>query len=124
MRNKKIKGVDIIFNEYGKWWENDEDIDLVLNNKSSCTFIEIKFQNRKVGSKTFEELKEKSLRTSAKGKFKYIIVSKSGFDEELINRKIQDLILLDLEEITSIIDEESKREKELQTEITEWFNIN
>ena len=124
MRNKKIKGVDIIFNEYGKWWENDEDIDLVLNNKSSCTFIEIKFQNRKVGSKTFEELKEKSLRTSAKGKFKYIIVSKSGFEEELINRKIQDLILLDLEEITSIIDEESKREKELQTEITEWFNIN
>ena len=124
MRNKKIKGIDIDFNEYGKWWENEEDIDLVLSSKSSCTFIEIKFQNRKVGSKAFEELKDKSLKTSAKGKFKYVLVSKSGFDEELINRGIKDLMLLDLEEITSIMDEENKREKESQAELNEWFNVN
>ena len=31
--------------------------------------------------------------------------------------------MLDLEEISSIMDEESKREKESQAELNEWFNI-
>lgn len=123
MRNKKIKGIEINFSEYGRWWEKGEDIDLVLNNKSSSTFVEIKFQNKKMNSKTFEELKDKSLKTSVKGKINYIIVSKSGFEQELIDRKIPDLLLLDLNELTQIIDEETKREKETQAELSEWFNI-
>lgn len=123
MREKKIKNTEISFTEYGKWWENEEDIDLVLVSKSSSIFVETKFQNKKVGSKIFEELKTKSLKTSAKGRFKYIIVSKSGFEQELIDRKIQDLLLLTLEDLTEIMNEETKRETETQSELINWFNI-
>jgi len=123
MRNKKIKGVDINFLEYGKWWESGEDIDLVLSNASYSTFIEIKFQNRKLNSNDFENLKRKSLKTSSKGRLKYAMVSKSGFEQELIDRKIPDLLLLDLEEMERIIEDETKREKEIQVDLNDWFGI-
>jgi len=123
LRNKKIKGFEIDFLEYGKWWEGGEDIDLVLINKSSSIFVETKFKNKKVGSRVFEELKEKSLKTSVKGKLKYIIVSKGGFDKELIDRKIPNLLLLTLEDLTEIMDEETKRDKEIQKDLSDWFGV-
>lgn len=124
MRNKKIKGVEVKFIDYGKWWEKGEDIDLVLDNKSTTIFVEIKFKNTKLNSKSFEDLKDKSLKTSAKGKFKYVLVSKSGFEQELIDRKIPNLLLLDLNEIEEIINNETKREIEQQADIKQWFKIN
>ncbi len=123
MRGKKIKGMSIDFLEYGKWWEAGEDIDLVLKNKGATIFVEVKFQTKKMNSRNFEELKEKSLKTSAKGTFKYILISKSGFEQELIDRKIQNLVLLDLNDLTKITDEETKREKEMQCELSEWFGL-
>ena len=76
-----------------------------------------------MSSKDFEELKNKSLKTSAKGRFKYALVSKSGFEQELIDKRIQNLLLLDLDEITKITDEETKRENKTQVELKEWFDI-
>lgn len=121
IKGKKIGNMKIDFLEFGKWWENDEDIDLVLKNKGESIFVETKFQNKKMGSSDFEKLKEKSFKTSAKGKFKYILVSKSGFEKELIDRKIQNLLLLSLDDLTKIMDDETKREKELQANLNEWF---
>lgn len=123
VRGKKIKGMEIDFTEFGKWWENDEDIDLVLTNKGTSIFVETKFQNRLVNSRIFEELKDKSLKTSAKGKLKYVIVSKSGFEQELVNRKIPNLLLLSLQEMSDIIEEETKRQEEIQAQLKEWFEI-
>ena len=123
MRGKKIKGMEINFDEYGKWWENDEDIDLVLKSKRLTFFVETKFTNEFIGSRIFEDLKEKSLKTSATGKFKFILISKKGFEKELIERKIPNLLLLSLDEISKILDEETKRENEKQVELKEWFEI-
>ncbi len=124
MRGKRIKNMKIEFEDYGKWWENDEDIDLVLKSKRSTFFVEVKFKNELIGSKTFEELKEKSLKTSARGKFKFILVSKKGFEKELIERNIPNLLLISLNEIGEIFDKETKRETEKQANIREWFGIN
>lgn len=123
MRGKKVKGIKIDFVEYGKWWQDGEDIDLVLKDRNWSTFVEAKFQNKKFGSRLFEELKEKSLKTSAKGKFKYAIISKSGFDQELIDRRIPNLLLLTLNDLTEIMDNETKRQKEIQAELKEWFGV-
>lgn len=123
MNGKKIKNKKIDFTECGKWWEKTEDIDLVLKSKNKTTFIEVKFRKDKMGSKCFEDLKEKSKKTSASGKFDYIIVSKAGFEQELIDREIPNLLLLDLDELTKIMDNETKRESETQSELINWFGI-
>ncbi len=123
MKGKKINDIEIDFLEFGKWWEGGEDIDLVLKNKGESIFVETKFRNKKMCSKDFEELKRKSFKTSAKGKFKYVLVSKSGFDKELIDRKIPNLLLLSLDDLTRLMDEETKREKEIQANLNEWFDI-
>lgn len=123
MNGKKLYDKKIDFVGCGKWWEGTEDIDLVLKSKSKTVFIEVKYQEKKMGSSCFEELKRKSDKTSASGRFEYIIVSKSGFEQELIDRKIPNLLLLDLSDITKILDEETKRETEVQLELKNWFGI-
>ena len=123
MNGKKLLNKKIEFSECGKWWEGGEDIDLVLKSRSKTTFIEIKYKEKKVSSKQFEELKEKSKKTSAGGRFDYIIISKSGFEKELIDRKIPNLLLIDLKQLTEMMDEETKRETEKQEELIKWFDI-
>ncbi len=123
MNGKKINNKKIEFIECGKWWEGGEDIDLVLQNKAKTIFIEVKFKEKKIGSECFENLKIKSKKTSASGKFEYIIVSKSGFEQELVDRRIPNLTLLSLKDITEIIDEETKREIEIQLPLKNWFDI-
>jgi len=123
IRGREIKGNKIEFDEYGKWWEENEDIDLVLRNRGKAVFVEIKFKNKKMGSHCYEELKRKSLKTSASGKFEYIIVSKEGFEQELIDRKIPNLLLLSLKDISKILDDETKREKEIQENLIQYFGI-
>jgi len=123
MNGKEILNKKIEFSECGKWWELNEDIDLVLKSKSKTTFIEVKYKEKKMGSECFERLKEKSKKTSAGGIFEYIIVSKSGFEKELVDRKIPSLLLIDLEKLTEIMDVEIKRETEVQEKIIKWFDV-
>lgn len=120
MNGKKIKGKRIDFTEYGKWWENAEDIDLVLSSKSKTVFVEAKFQEKKMSSACFEDLKRKSNKTSASGRFEYCIVSKSGFEQELIDRKVHNLLLLSLPEIASILDGLSESETNKQLDLARW----
>ena len=121
MNGKEIKNKKIEFIECGKWWEKNEDIDLVLKSKSKTVFLEAKFKEKKMGSGCFEELKRKSQKTSASGKFEYIIISKSGFEQELIDRNVSGLLLLDLKEITKILDDEMKKEEVIQLQMKGWF---
>ncbi len=114
MNGKNILNKKIEFSECREGWEGEEDIDLVLKSKSKTIFVETKYKEKKVSSRQFEKLKEKSLKTSAKGRFEYIIISKSGFEKELIDREIPNLLLIDLKKLTEIMDEETKRETEIQ----------
>lgn len=123
MNGRVIKNKKINFEECGKWWEGNEDIDLVLKSKSGVVFIEAKFRDKKMGIDCFEELKRKSLQTSASGRFSYIIISKSGFEQDLIDKKIPDLLLLSLNDLTEILDNETKREVEIQEELIKYFEL-
>jgi AAA+ ATPase superfamily predicted ATPase len=75
----------------GRWWNSNEEIDVVGISEEFTIFGECKWQNRKVTMKVLNDLVEKSKLIEAKNK-KYILFSKSGFSEELIeyakNREI------------------------------------
>ena len=123
MNGKIIKNKKIDFEECGKWWEGGEDIDLVLKTKSGTIFIECKFKEKQIGLDCFEELKRKSLKSSASGKFSYILISKSGFEQNLIDKKISELLLLNLDDLTEIMDSETKREVKKQEELIKYFDL-
>jgi len=81
-------------NKCGRWWDRNTEIDIVGIGDDFTIFGECKWQNRKVTVKILNELIEKSKKIKASNK-KYILFSKSGFSEELINiAKTRDDIIL------------------------------
>ncbi len=109
INGKKIKGKKIEFEKIGKWWEAGEDIDLVLACRNEIIFIEVKFKDKEIGFECYNELVEKSKKTSASGKFSYFLISRKGFKEDLIKNKPSNLLLLSLENLREIWDEESEK---------------
>jgi AAA+ ATPase superfamily predicted ATPase len=107
MNGKQVKNKNIDFEKIGKWWENREDIDLVLKCRNEVIFIEVKFKDKEIGFDCYNELVRKSKKTSASGKFSYILVSRKGFKDDLIKNKPNNLMLLSLKDLEKIWDEES-----------------
>ncbi len=108
MNNQEIKTKKLNFTKIGKWWELGEDIDLVLDQKNEVIFVEIKFKEKKIGFKVYNDLVRKSKKTSASGKFTYILVSKAGFKQDIINKKPKNLTLLTLNDLEQIWDDQTK----------------
>lgn len=75
----------------GKWWGNimlsgkwtESEIDVVVN-KNNVGFGECKYRNKKVGVKELESLKKTT----------YLLASKCGFSDELLNAKDDNLLLV------------------------------
>ncbi len=93
-------------NEVGRWWRNEHEIDVVGINKNENLLLlgECKWTNSPVKTSVLKQLEEESelVRWGGKDrKEKYVIYSKSGFTENLINRATErdDLELYDLERI-------------------------
>jgi len=65
----------------GRWWSNKEEIDLVAIGEDVISFIECKWQNQKVGFKTYSELRRKAetIQVDMKMKKQFVIFSKAGF---------------------------------------------
>jgi len=121
MNGKKLAGKKIEFEEIGKWWEDGEDIDLVLNCRTEIIFIEVKFRDKEIGFEQYNDLVEKSKKTSASGKFSYILVSRKGFKDDLLKNKPNNLILLSLGDLTKIWDDETKNITNLQESLVNYF---
>lgn len=84
----------------GAYWEHENEIDIVaLNKEGNILLGECKYSNKKVGTDVLENLISKSSLFKDKGKyFYYILFSKSGFIENLIEKaKSQKVILIDLD---------------------------
>ncbi len=122
MNGKKIKNKKIDFKEIGKWWEEGEDIDLVLKCRGEVIFIEVKFRNKEIGFEQYNLLIEKSRKTSASGKFSYFLISKNGFKEDLIKNKPNNLTLLSLDDLKEIWDNETKNMTNPQESLTNYFS--
>lgn len=74
----------------GRWWHKQHEIDVVAVNKKEVLFSEVKWRNRRIGYREYEELKKKSeaLRGYEKLEKRYLMVSKSGFRD--VDRLIQE----------------------------------
>jgi len=107
--NKKIKNFEINFEEIGSWWDKrGSEIDLVAYNKKEKRILigEIKWTNKPVNLEILNELIEKSKLIEFKGEYHFILVSKSGFTKECIDRmKEIKCIYLDINDVSSLFNE-------------------
>ncbi|MCG2712702.1 MAG: ATP-binding protein [Candidatus Omnitrophica bacterium] len=76
------------FERIGRWWNNEQEIDLIGLNETSKEIIfgEVKWSNKQVGINIYEDLKNKAKQLSwnlEDRKEYYILFSKKGFSKEL-----------------------------------------
>jgi hypothetical protein len=85
-------------NNIGRWWNNKEEIDIVAyDEKQSFIFGECKWRNKKVGLNELNELERKANKFFYAGQKYFILFSKSGFNEKLINlsKQRKNILLFD-----------------------------
>ncbi len=121
INGKKIRNKKIEFEKMGKWWEANEDIDLVLDCRTEIIFVEVKYREKEVGFEHYNHLIEKSKKTSASGKFSYILVSKKGFKDDFIKNKPDNVILLSLDDLKQIWDEETAKARNSQEQLLNFM---
>jgi AAA+ ATPase superfamily predicted ATPase len=101
---KENRDLDPIqFTRIGSWWDKGTEIDIVAFNEETgdILFGEIKYTNRKVGVKTLLELQEKAkkVKWGTGRREHYMIISKSGFDDNIIDK---DVTLIDLNMLETV----------------------
>jgi hypothetical protein len=87
------------FAAVGKWWERNEEIDIVaLNREIDCIlFGEVKWSEKPIGTDIFETLKEKTTKVnwgSKQRKEHFCLFSKSGFTQAMIRKAREEGIAL------------------------------
>ncbi len=87
------------FEQLGRWWDKNTEIDLVGLNKydDRILFVETKWNNQPIGINVFNKLKEKSKQVkwgSEKRKEYFALVAKGGFTTELIDQAKEENVLL------------------------------
>lgn len=87
------------FARVGRWWEGNEEIDLVAVNESTreILFGEAKWSNKQVGTNIYEDLKRKATKVNwgSKGrKERFALFSKSGFTPDMKKLAKRDRVLL------------------------------
>jgi hypothetical protein len=92
------------FTSVGKWWERNEEIDIVAFNKQlDCIlFGEVKWSEKPIGTDVFEALKEKTTKVkwgSRQRKEHFCLFSKSGFTQAMIKRAKEERIILFKEDV-------------------------
>jgi len=94
--DRKVK---VDFTNYGRWWNNNQEIDLVAINriKNEILFGEVKWSNKQVGTDIYRDLKEKaqSVEWGKTGRKEYFaLFSKSGFTKAMKEKADKDGIFL------------------------------
>jgi AAA+ ATPase superfamily predicted ATPase len=81
----------------GRWWNKNEEIDVVGINEDFLLVGECKYSNKKVGIDILEELENKSKKIEMNLPIKYyLLFSKSGFTKDLleIEKNRKDIVLI------------------------------
>lgn len=81
----------------GRWWDKNEEIDVVALGESEILFGECKWSNKHVGLSVLYKLKEKAKAVKWKNgsrKEYYVLFSKSGFSDELIEASQKDSTII------------------------------
>ena len=87
------------FARVGRWWEANEEIDLVAVNENTnkILFGEAKWSNKQVGTNIYEDLKRKSQKVvwGKKGRREtFALFSKSGFTKDMKKLAAKEAVLL------------------------------
>ena len=82
------------FEKTGRWWDNNNEIDVIgINGQSKqIIFCECKWSNKDVGTNILDDLIEKSKKVdwnNGKRKENFALFSKSGYTENLMNMAIE-----------------------------------
>jgi uncharacterized protein len=90
----------------GRWWNANEEIDLIALDENNAILIECKWTSKKIGTDILEDLEHKAQLVKPELKdrsIRYALCSRSGFTDQLIQdaNLRQDLMLFDLETIIS-----------------------
>lgn len=106
--NKKIKNVEIDFENIGAWWDRSgNEIDVVAYNHKSRKILvgEVKWASQPMDVGVVEELARKSRMISFSGEYKLLFVSKSGFTQKCIARMDElNALYLDLKDLSDLLD--------------------
>ncbi|MFH1751623.1 MAG: ATP-binding protein [archaeon] len=117
----KIKNFNIDFEEIGSWWgSKGEDVDIIMKGRTETIVCEVKWQDKRIDNDTLTKLKENEEKMSNKGRVRYCLVSKSGFQEDLIKiMEKENILYLDLNEVDQLFKEYSEKECVIQRKIIE-----
>jgi len=91
-----LRNFDLI--KCGRWWNRDIEVDIVGVAKDYLIVGECKYSNKKVGVDILDALKEKTKKIDSKLPIKkYLLFSKRGFTNDLLNlaKKCDDVELID-----------------------------
>jgi len=107
--NKKIKGLDIDFEEIGSWWDRKaNEIDIVAYNRKKGNILlgEVKWTNEKLDIDVLENLMRKAKFINFKGIYRFMLASKSGFTKKCIDKMNEiNCMYIDLSDIEKLFDE-------------------
>ncbi len=106
--NKKIKGVEINFENIGQWWDRKgNEIDIVAyNEKNRQIYVgEVKWTQQLCGVDILDDLIEKGRLLNYSGRYQYILISKNGFTVQSLEKmKKLPVLHLDVNEMTKLFD--------------------
>jgi len=88
----------------GKWWSNNEEVDLVVLGETEAIFVECKWTSKPAGVDILADLERKAVlvqQDMGDRSIRYAVCSRSGFTTQLFESTQQrkDILLLDLPDI-------------------------
>ncbi|MCL2820268.1 MAG: ATP-binding protein [Oscillospiraceae bacterium] len=92
----KENALPVSFKKIGRWWGNnpklkcEEEVDIIAFADNEAIFCECKWRNQKTGEDTLDDLIRKSKLFPEFQVIHYILFSKSGFTEKLMERSTSD----------------------------------
>jgi len=75
--------LDFIPQKIGRWWNKNDEIDLIAIGEQNIALIECKWQNQPVDIHTYQKIVKKSQWINTKLPVSYILFSKAGFHDSL-----------------------------------------
>lgn len=95
----RSSGIPYVFNRIGSYWEKTVEIDVCAVDEADkvCVLGECKYWKKSVDMKVYSQLREKSQSIKELKDYKtiYALFSKSGFTDEILNMKSDELLLFD-----------------------------
>lgn len=93
--------IEPIFQRLGRWWDNQNEIDIVGTSDNRVTLAgECKWTNAPVGIDTFYRLQKKTIELETREPVQWLLASRSGFEPEVRRRAEQsDLLLIEPDDL-------------------------